>query len=456
MEVFYKTILDIFISSFVFGILLSVVVNVFMHFTSHYKAQIRYNVLVLMLFVFVAVIIFFGINHISNAYEGINNNKYILLPNLPDHAGNLSSQPIQISKLFLFLENLYLRIYDFALEIILIWCFIFCYKMIKLFWGVQNIKRLILKNKIELNEDWNKKILLFCDKVGIKKNIKVYLSSAISSPVVLGFLRPIVLVPIQLTTGLSHDQLEVVIYHELMHIKRYDSIVNLVQNFLEAIFFFNLPFLWFSNLIKIEREKCCDDAVLKITQNKKDYISALYFCAKMTVKNHQLLLGFSSNNEVLLGRVERILLNDQNSFNKIKPSIFHFLVIFLFVLLAGLIGKSKLHNTFNILPRASMNRATTSPKDYDYYLFTGITANVLSEKEGKKIVSVLKVMINQMSNERLIINNDEKLSFLLDKNQLIINGEEQSSKIFNIYHSKYIKKTDWRICYNFKIKKETL
>src|SRR3954464_5295152 len=107
MEAFYKTLLDIFISSFVFGILLAAAAYVFMHFSSHFKAQVRYNVLVLMLFVFVAAILFFGISHLSNAYEGINSNRYILLPDLTQNTENLSSQPVQISKVFLFLENLY-------------------------------------------------------------------------------------------------------------------------------------------------------------------------------------------------------------------------------------------------------------------------------------------------------------------------------------------------------------
>ncbi|TDO73423.1 BlaR1 peptidase M56 [Flavobacterium chryseum] len=453
MEAFYKTLLDIFISSFVFGILLAVAAYIFMHFTSHFKAQIRYNVLVLMLFVFVAIILFFGISHLSTAYQGINSNKYILLPDLAHNTENLSSQPIQISKVFLFLENLYVRMYDFALEITLVWCLIFCYKMIKLFCGVRNIKRLIIKNKIELNGDWNQKILQFCDKVGIKKKIKVYLSSTISSPVVLGFFRPIVLVPIQLTTGLSQDQLEVVIYHELMHIKRYDSIVNLIQNFLEAIFFFNLPFIWFSNLIKNEREKCCDDAVLEITHNKKDYISALYYCAAIDIENPALSLGFSGNREVLLERVERILLEDQNDISKVNFTKFHLFGVFLFVLLIGAFSQLKIRNTFNFLPETSINETEKSSKDKDYYTITGITANVMSEKEGEKIVSTLNVMIDQMIDEELIITNDKDLSFMLDDNQLVINGKTQPSHIFDKYQSKYIKKSDWRICYNFKVKK---
>lgn len=451
MEAMYKTLLYVFISSFVFGIILAVITYVFMLLSSHCKAQLRYNVLVAFLFVFVAAIVFFGIAHISNPYETIHHQ--VFLPILSHNDGNYNSNVVQIPEFILFFKTVYLKIYDFALEITLVWSFIFCYKVIKLLLGIQSIRSLIFKNKIELNGDWNNKILQYCNKIGIKKNVKVYLSSAISSPAVFGFFKPIVLIPIQLTTGLSSDQLEAVIYHELIHIKRYDSIINLVQNLLEVIFFFNLPLLWLSNLIRIEREKCCDDAVLKITHNKKDYISALYICAQMNVGNQELAVGFASNNEILLDRVERIILNGQNSFNKIKISAFHSFAIFLFVLLIGFIYQLKLYNIFNIPPETSINEIAQTPADNDYIILTGITSNTLSEKEGRNIVSVLNRMINQMSYEKLIINDAEKVSFLLDNNQLIINGEVQSYEIFNRYQSKYIKKSDWRICYNFKIKK---
>ncbi|UWY30355.1 M56 family metallopeptidase [Flavobacterium sp. TR2] len=451
MEAIYKTLLYVFISSFVFGIILAVITYVFMLLSSHCKAQLRYNVLVAFLFVFVAAIVFFGITHISNPYETIHHQ--VVLPILSHNDGNYNPNVVQMPESFLFFKTVYLKIYDFALEITLVWSFIFCYKMIKLLLGIQNIRSLIFKNKIELNGDWNSKILQYCNKIGIKKNVKVYLSSAISSPAVFGFFKPIVLIPIQLTTGLSSDQLEAVIYHELIHIKRYDTIINLVQNLLEVIFFFNLPLLWLSNLIRIEREKCCDDAVLKITHNKKDYISALYICAQMNVGNQELAVGFASNNEILLDRVERIILNGQNSFNKIKISAFHSFSIFLFVLLVGFIYQLKLYNIFNTQPETLTNEIANSPADSDYIILTGITANTLSEKEGRNIVSVLNRMINQMSDEKLITNNAEKVSFLLDNNQLIINGVVQSDEIFNRYQSKYIKKSDWRICYNFKIKK---
>ncbi|MCP2028494.1 beta-lactamase regulating signal transducer with metallopeptidase domain [Flavobacterium sp. HSC-32F16] len=451
MEVMYKTLLYVFINSFVFGIILAVVTYVFMSFSSHCKARLRYNVLVLFLFVFVVAVLFFGMNHISNPYQTIHHQ--VILPILSHNEGNYNPKAIQVSESFLFFKTLYLKIYDFALEITLVWGLIFCYKMIKLFLGIHKIKSLIFKNKIELNDDWNNKILQYCNKIGIKTNVKVYLSSAISSPAVFGFFKPIVLIPIQLTTGLSSDQLEAVIYHELVHIKRYDSIINLVQNLLEVIFFFNLPLLWLSNLIRIEREKCCDDAVLKITDNKKDYISALYFCAEMTVGKQELALGFANNNEILLDRVERIILNGQNSVNKIKTPTFHSFAIFLFALLIGYIYQLKLHNVFNILPDTSINEIAKTPVDNDYIILTGITSDTLSEKEGEKIVSVLNKMISQMSHEKLISNDAQKLSFLLDNNQLIINGELQSNEIFNRYQSKYIKKSDWRICYNYKIKK---
>ena len=81
-------------------------------------------------------------------------------------------------------------------------------------------------------------------------------------PTVVGLLRPMVLLPITLTTGLTADQIEVILAHELAHIRRFDHIINILQRLIEAFLFFH-PAVWYlSRLVRTERELCCDDLVL--------------------------------------------------------------------------------------------------------------------------------------------------------------------------------------------------
>jgi bla regulator protein BlaR1 len=79
---------------------------------------------------------------------------------------------------------------------------------------------------------------------------------------VIGNLKPVILMPIGLLTALTTEEVEAILMHELAHIKRRDYLVNLLQSLMEIVFFFNPAVLWISQLIKAERENCCDDLAL--------------------------------------------------------------------------------------------------------------------------------------------------------------------------------------------------
>lgn len=81
-------------------------------------------------------------------------------------------------------------------------------------------------------------------------------------PTVIGVLRPMILLPISVSTGLNAEQIEALLAHELAHIRRYDHLVNIFQRVIEAILFFH-PCVWLiSRRIRIERENGCDDMVV--------------------------------------------------------------------------------------------------------------------------------------------------------------------------------------------------
>jgi len=94
-------------------------------------------------------------------------------------------------------------------------------------------------------------------------------------PTVVGVLRPTILLPFSFATGLSGEQMEMILAHEMAHILRCDPLLNVVQKVIEAVLFFH-PAVWFiSNRIRIEREHCCDDMVLRGNDNAVSYASSL-------------------------------------------------------------------------------------------------------------------------------------------------------------------------------------
>ncbi|MBN1343018.1 MAG: SUMF1/EgtB/PvdO family nonheme iron enzyme [Phycisphaerae bacterium] len=99
-------------------------------------------------------------------------------------------------------------------------------------------------------------------------------------PTVVGAIRPTILLPVSLLSGLTPEQVEVVLAHELAHIRRYDHLVNLLQRLIEAFLFFH-PAVWYvTRRVRDEREHCCDDLVLTTGTRPLDYAGALVHVAR--------------------------------------------------------------------------------------------------------------------------------------------------------------------------------
>ncbi|HZZ41569.1 MAG TPA: M56 family metallopeptidase [Tepidisphaeraceae bacterium] len=107
-------------------------------------------------------------------------------------------------------------------------------------------------------------------RLSIRRRIAVLLSSRVNSPVLVGILKPVILLPPALLSEMSPHQLELILLHELAHVRRNDNLVNLLQRLVESALFFH-PAVWLiSAWIRQEREHCCDDAVLQSTPNSAD------------------------------------------------------------------------------------------------------------------------------------------------------------------------------------------
>ena len=93
----------------------------------------------------------------------------------------------------------------------------------------------------KINVDWRIFVRNVAARMGIKKTVKIWVSEFVSSPVTIGFFKPVILVPLAAINHLTQPQLEAVLLHELAHIRRYDYLINLLINFIQTILYFN-PF----------------------------------------------------------------------------------------------------------------------------------------------------------------------------------------------------------------------
>lgn len=144
------------------------------------------------------------------------------------------------------------------------------------------------------------------------KKISVWISEHIDVPATVGFIKPIILIPVASLNHLSGEQLEAIILHELSHIRRNDFITNILISVVETILFFNPFVAMLSKAAKRERENCCDDFVLKFQYDPHSYATALLRLEQSRITSMKLALGAVSGKKQLLSRIRRIT-NDTKS-----------------------------------------------------------------------------------------------------------------------------------------------
>lgn len=144
-------------------------------------------------------------------------------------------------------------------------------------------------------------------QMGIRKKVAVWLSAMVDSPMTIGFLKPIILIPVATVNHLTTEQVETILLHELAHIKRNDYLINLFISITEIVFFFNPFSRLFIHTIKKEREHCCDDLVMQFQYHPHTYASALLSLEKTRHQHYRLAIpALGKNSQLLLERIKRV------------------------------------------------------------------------------------------------------------------------------------------------------
>jgi HEAT repeat protein/beta-lactamase regulating signal transducer with metallopeptidase domain len=143
-------------------------------------------------------------------------------------------------------------------------------------------------------------------RLRVNRPVRLLESLLVEVPAVIGWLRPVVLVPASALTGLTPQQLEVLLAHELAHVRRYDYLVNLIQCVIETLLFYHPAVWWVSRRIREEREHCCDDLVVALCGDPHLYATALVGMERLRPATPRLALAATGGS--LLTRVRRLIL----------------------------------------------------------------------------------------------------------------------------------------------------
>src|SRR5207245_2728912 len=141
--------------------------------------------------------------------------------------------------------------------------------------GLMLIERMRRKEIKAVGAELYLRCLVLQRRMGLDRVIRYCECHRLDAPAVLGWFRPVVLLPVRALTGLTEEQIEAVIAHELAHIRRFDCFVNLFQIATETLLFYHPAVWWVSQRIRAEREHCCDDEAIAICGDAVNYARAL-------------------------------------------------------------------------------------------------------------------------------------------------------------------------------------
>ena len=139
----------------------------------------------------------------------------------------------------------------------------------------------------------------------ISRPVQLLQAPGVDVPTVVGWLKPVILLPVSTLAGLSPLQVEAILAHELAHIRRHDFLVNLLQSLLETLLFYHPAVWWLSRRIRIEREHCCDDLAVALCGDPIVYARALADLEELRGVSTQLAMA--ANGGALVERIRRLL-----------------------------------------------------------------------------------------------------------------------------------------------------
>jgi bla regulator protein BlaR1 len=166
-------------------------------------------------------------------------------------------------------------------------------------------------------------------KLNIRSTVHLFESVRVSTPVVIGFIKPVVLLPVGLATGLTTKQIEAILAHELAHVKRFDYLVNLIQSLVEVVYFFHPALWWLSSRVRAEREHCCDDVAVQVCGDKLAFARALAEVEAFR-QSPALAMAFASKKGMMLQRVKRVLGVTEKPQRRMSPNVLVLFVLLVF------------------------------------------------------------------------------------------------------------------------------
>ena len=326
------------------GLLLAIIAAIIVMITRKSAPGLRYNLFTALFILFTATAGFTFLRQISLSKK-IQSETIEVLSVTPsvDHANIILDNSTPLTTVApTFFDAILQSFNSHASLIVSVWFILFGVKLVRVLANIGYIQRVRNYKTFAPSFYWKQRITELAQSLHIQHSIILLESALIKVPMVIGLVKPAILVPLGLLSNLPPGQVEAVLLHELAHIRRKDYLVNLLQSFAEAIFFFNPAVLWISSLIREERENCCDDIAIGGIKNKNQFIYALVAFQEYAMRqsNSSTAIAFAGQKKYLLNRVKRIIYKENKKLNAMEKGIF-----ILSIVAISLIGLASIKHT---------------------------------------------------------------------------------------------------------------
>jgi hypothetical protein len=179
--------------------------------------------------------------------------------------------------------------------------------------------------------EWQHALQRLIERMRVGRPVRLRVSDRVESLSVIGWLRPVILAPLGLLTGLAPDHVEALLAHELAHVRRHDYLVNLLQGIAESLLFYHPAVWWFSGQIRVEREHCCDDLAVAASGDVLTYARAL--AELESARPAHFKAALAANDGSLVRRIRRLI--DPAAHAPSRPGAAWVLSVLLLVAIGG-------------------------------------------------------------------------------------------------------------------------
>ncbi|MDF2432144.1 MAG: bla regulator protein blaR1 [Mucilaginibacter sp.] len=276
---------------------------------------------------------------------------------------------------------------------------------------------------IALQQQVNK----FTEMLGITHKIAVGLTNLVDVPCMVGYFKPVIFLPFTLSTYLSAQEVEAILLHELAHVKRNDYLVNMIQQVVSVLLFFNPCALLINRIINEERENCCDDLVVKATADPIIYAKALLKLEQTRQNDWKLALAATGKKYHLLNRIERIMKTKKPT-TSLRPALAAMLILTMGICIMTMLS-----------PQIALGKISVKAISPIINTISGDTSHKTAAKKTGQLQAHTKKVHHTDANHYASTGNDKKM------NELNAEIQQHAEALGKYYNNENFKKTQEEI-----------